>query len=107
MSTQTPQPIGKDGGATGAFTYSADPALAAKQRVVKNTIETYQKGLNSSDTDAIMSLFAPDAVVEWTDKPTFVNREALTQAGSGLTRGDKGTGIGYGLEGCVSPAGAK
>ncbi len=27
--------------------------------------------------------------------------------GSGLTRGDKGTGIGYGLEGCVSPAGAK
>ncbi len=28
-------------------------------------------------------------------------------AGGGLTRGDKGTGIGYGLEGCVSPAGAK
>ncbi len=31
----------------------------------------------------------------------------LVLAGGGLTRGDKGTGIGYGLEGCVSPAGAK
>ena len=30
-----------------------------------------------------------------------------SDVGSGLTRGDKGTGIGYGLEGCVSPAGAK
>ncbi len=70
--------IGKDGGANGAFTYSADPAVAAAQHVVKATIETYQKGLDSSDTNAILPLFADDAVVEWTGKPTFVGQDALT-----------------------------
>ena len=71
------QAVGKDGGATGAFTYSTDPAQAAVQRVVKGTIDTYQKGLDSSDTAGILTLFAPDAVIEWENKPTAVGRAAL------------------------------
>ena len=71
-------PIGKDGGANGAFSYSANPALAASQRQVKATIETYQKGLDSSDTKAILTLFAPNAVIEWTGKSTVVGKQGLT-----------------------------
>ena len=72
------QPVrGKDGGATGAFTYSTNPTLAATQRVVKGVIETYQKGLNTSNTEGILPLFASDAVVEWENKPTVIGRATL------------------------------
>lgn len=69
---------GKDGGVNGAFTYSTDPALSASQHQVKATIETYQKGLDSSNTPAILSLFAPNAVIEWIGKSTVVGKAGLT-----------------------------
>jgi len=70
--------VGKDGGVNGAFTYSTSPALAASQHQVKARIETYQKGLDSSDTKAILALFAPNAVIEWTGKSTVVGKQGLT-----------------------------
>lgn len=71
-------PAGKDGGTNGAFSYSTVPALAASQHQVRITIETYQKGLDSSDTRAILALFAPNAVIEWTGKSTVVGKQGLT-----------------------------
>lgn len=77
---------GKDGGLNGAFTYSANPALAASQHQVKATIETYQKGLDSSDTSGILALFAPNAVIEWTGKSTVVGKAGLTAPYAALFR---------------------
>ena len=70
-------PVGKDGGSTGAFTYSANPSLAAVQREAKAVVERYQEGLNSSSFASIRPLFAPDAVAEWNDKGTVIGRDAM------------------------------
>ena len=50
---------GKDGGPTGAFSYSPDAQLAAVQRQVKGVVDRYQDGLNSSDFARIRLQFAP------------------------------------------------
>ena len=93
LTSPAQQAPGKDGGATGAFTYSASPALAATQRVVKGTVETYQKGLNSSNTEAILVLFAPNAVIEWQGKPTVVGRAALAASYQALFQTSKFTTV--------------
>ena len=59
-----PTVSGKDGGPTGAFTYSADAGTASTQRQAKTVVERYQQGLNASDFNVIHPLFAPDAVAE-------------------------------------------
>ena len=69
--------FGKDGGPTGAFTYSTDPTIAAVQRQVKAVVERYQEGLNSSDFAIIRPLFAPHAVAEWNDKATMIGQDAM------------------------------
>jgi len=69
--------IGKDGGQTGAFTYSPDESVAAVQRAVKAVVERYQEGLNSSNFGTIRALFASDAVAEWNDKTTVIGRDAM------------------------------
>jgi ketosteroid isomerase-like protein len=69
--------VGKDGGRTGAFTYSTDTSVAAVQHAVKAVVERYQQGLNSSNFATIRPLFAPDAVAEWNDKTTVIGRDAM------------------------------
>jgi ketosteroid isomerase-like protein len=70
---------GKDGGASGAFTYSVNPQLATVQREVKSVVERYQDGLNSSDFARIRSTFALDAVAEWNEKATVIGVEAMAK----------------------------
>ena len=67
----------RDGGPTGAFVYARDPAVASVQRDAKRFVETYQKNLNSGNTEAIVAQFAPDAVSEWNDKATVIGNRAL------------------------------
>jgi hypothetical protein len=69
---------GKDGGPTGAFTYSNDPNVAAVQCQVKAVVERYQEGLNSSNFAIIRPLFAHDAVSEWNDKATVIGPDAMS-----------------------------
>lgn len=68
---------GKDGGPSGAFTYSGDANTAATQRQAKAVVERYQQGLNRSDFTIIHPLFAPDAIAEWNEKATVVGVEAM------------------------------
>lgn len=73
-----PPAVGKDGGPTGAFTYSEDAKIAASQHQAKAVVERYQQGLNTSDFAVIRPLFAPDAVAEWNEKATVIGVEAMT-----------------------------
>jgi ketosteroid isomerase-like protein len=75
----TPSGDGKDGGPSGAFTYSPIAPVAAAQRQVKGVVERYQDGLNSSDFARIRPLFAPDAVAEWDEKATVIGAEAMAK----------------------------
>ena len=68
---------GKDGGPSGAFTYSADTGVAGTQHQVKAVVERYQRGLNASDFAMIRPLFASDAVAEWNEKATVVGVDAM------------------------------
>jgi hypothetical protein len=52
---------GKDGGPSGAFSYSKDAQVAELQKNVKAVVERYQDGLKSSDFSKIRPLFDPDA----------------------------------------------
>jgi ketosteroid isomerase-like protein len=70
---------GKDGGPSGAFSYSKDVKLAAVQKQVKAVVDRYQDGLNSSDFSKIRPLFAPDAVAEWNEKATVIGVEAMAK----------------------------
>lgn len=70
---------GKDGGPTGAFSYSSDAGVAAIQADAKAVVDHYQAALNASDFSKIRLLFAPDAVAEWNNKAT-VNGVAAMQA---------------------------
>jgi ketosteroid isomerase-like protein len=70
---------GKDGGSSGAFSYSKDAQVAAVQKKVKAVVERYQDGLNGSDFSKIRPLFAPDAVAEWNEKATMVGVEAMAK----------------------------
>jgi len=69
--------VGRDGGPTGAFSYSADAKTAAMQRQAKRIVDRYQEGLNSSNFRIIRSLFIPDAVAEWNDKATVIGQDAM------------------------------
>jgi uncharacterized protein (TIGR02246 family) len=70
---------GKDGGPSGAFSYSRDARVAAVQKKVKAVVERYQDGLNSSDFAKIRPLFAPDAVAEWNEKATVIGVDAMAK----------------------------
>jgi ketosteroid isomerase-like protein len=80
---------GKDGGPSGAFSYSLDARVAAVQRKVKAVVERYQDGLNNSDFAKIRPLFAPDAVAEWNDKATVIGVEAMAKPYDDLFRAIK------------------
>jgi ketosteroid isomerase-like protein len=69
----------KDGGQSGAFSYSKDAQVAAVQKRVKAVVERYQDGLNSSDFSKIRPLFAPDAVAEWNEKVTVLGVDAMAK----------------------------
>jgi ketosteroid isomerase-like protein len=70
---------GRDGGSSGAFSYSKDARVAAVQSQVKAVVERYQDGLNSSDFARIRPVFAPDAVAEWNEKATVIGVEAMAK----------------------------
>ncbi|MDF5721157.1 MAG: nuclear transport factor 2 family protein [Rhizonema sp. PD37] len=70
---------GKDGGPSGAFTYSKTASVAAVQRRAKHVVETYQTALNNSDFDTIRTLFAPNAIAEWNNKATVVGVAAMEE----------------------------
>jgi ketosteroid isomerase-like protein len=70
---------GKDGGPSGAFTYSRDAQVAAVQRQVKSVVDRYQDGLNSSEFAKIRPLFAADAVADWDEKATVIGTEAMAR----------------------------
>jgi ketosteroid isomerase-like protein len=70
---------GKDGGPSGAFSYSKDAKVAAVQKKVKAVVERYQASLNSSDFSKIRPLFAPDAVAEWNEKATMIGIDAMAK----------------------------
>jgi len=61
------------GEATIAF--SADPAIAGRQRAAYAVVHQYEQYLNAADTERILDLFAPQSVAEWNDKPTFATRD--------------------------------
>jgi ketosteroid isomerase-like protein len=69
--------VGKDGGSTGAFTYSTETSVATVQRAVKAVVERYQQGLNSSNFAIIRPLFALGAVAEWNEKTTVIGSDAM------------------------------
>jgi uncharacterized protein (TIGR02246 family) len=55
--------------------FSSDPATNAGQRAVYDVVHRYETALNAGDVDAILDLFAPDAVAEWNDKRTYATRD--------------------------------
>ena len=57
------------------FAFSADPAIADRQRAAYDVVHQYEQYLNAADTERILDLFAPQSVAEWNDKPTFVTRD--------------------------------
>jgi ketosteroid isomerase-like protein len=57
------------------FAFSADPAIAGRQRAAYAVVHQYEQYLNAADTERILDLFAPRSVAEWNDKPTFVTRD--------------------------------
>jgi ketosteroid isomerase-like protein len=69
----------KDGGPSGAFSYSKDAGVAAVQKKVKAVVERYQDGLNSSDFSKIRPLFATDAVAQWNEKATVLGVDAMAK----------------------------
>nr|WP_202948055.1 nuclear transport factor 2 family protein [Caulobacter sp. AP07] len=77
MGSPASAQVGKDGGPTGAFTYSPSPDTAAVQRQAKAVVERYQAGLNGADFAAISREYAPDAVAEWNNKQTVVGVAAM------------------------------
>ena len=82
---------GRDGGPSGAFTYSGNATTASSQRVVKQVVERYQRALNAADFQTIRTLFTPDAIAEWNGKPTFVGVDAMTEPYATLFREAKFT----------------
>lgn len=70
---------GKDGGPSGAFTYSTDGPIATVQHQAKDVVDRYQAALNSADFSKIRPLFAPDAVAEWNGKATVAGIEAMAK----------------------------
>jgi len=54
---------------------ASDASTSADQRLVYMLIHQYERLLNAGSTEAIVDLFAIDAVIEWNDTPTFTTRQ--------------------------------
>jgi ketosteroid isomerase-like protein len=54
---------------------ASDPGTSADQRLVYMLIHQYEQLLNAGNTEALVDLFATDAVIEWNDAPTFTTRQ--------------------------------
>jgi len=54
---------------------SADAATGADQRLVYLLIHQYEQSLSAGNTEAIVDLFATDAVIEWHNTVTFTTRQ--------------------------------
>jgi ketosteroid isomerase-like protein len=54
---------------------ASDAGKSADQRLVYMLIHQYEQLLNAGSTEAIVDLFATDAVIEWNDTVTFTTRQ--------------------------------
>ena len=54
---------------------ASDAGTSADQRLVYMLVHQYEQLLNAGSTEAIVDLFATDAVIEWNDTPTFTTRQ--------------------------------
>jgi ketosteroid isomerase-like protein len=63
---------------------ASDAATGADQRLVYLLIHQYEQLLNAGSTEAIVDLFATDAVVEWNNTPTFTTRQQIVDGYNAL-----------------------
>src|ERR1700729_1842854 len=56
---------------------ASNAATSADQRLVYKIIHQYEQLLNAGSTEAIVDLFATDAVVEWNNTPTLTTRHQI------------------------------
>ena len=68
------------------FVAASDPATSADQRLVYKVIHQYEQLLNAGNAEAIVDLFAADAVIEWSDTPTFTTRQQKVDGYNALFR---------------------
>ncbi|MFW2177075.1 MULTISPECIES: YybH family protein [unclassified Moraxella] len=59
---------------------SANLAEKSPKQAILDTLQFYQTAMAKGDTDAIMSVFADDAVIEFQGKPTLQGKSAIRQS---------------------------
>ncbi|WP_421526736.1 YybH family protein [Pseudomonas brenneri] len=62
-----------------ALPYSSDPQIKSVQQEAYNVVRQYEQALNEGNTKKIVSLFAPDSVAEWNNKPTYTTAQQKTE----------------------------
>ncbi len=62
-----------------AQTVSAAATNTADEAAIKEVLASYETALNASKTEAVMSLYADDAVVLPQETPTVIGSKAVTQ----------------------------
>ena len=60
--------------------------MSTDEDAIKAVIDRYQDAANRSDTDAVMALYAPDAVFMPQNSPSSVGAEAVRAAYAGLAQ---------------------
>lgn len=73
----------------GEFTYSKDRNTAAEQKAIYDVIIRYQDALNTSDTNTILSLFAPESYSQWNEKLTADTTQERREQYSNLFKDEK------------------
>jgi uncharacterized protein (TIGR02246 family) len=57
---------------------------ASVQADIEKVLQTYETGLNASDTDTILTVFAPDGVFMAPNSPSTVGADAIRAAYNGI-----------------------
>jgi uncharacterized protein (TIGR02246 family) len=57
---------------------------AADQAAIQDVLETYETALNASDTDKVVSVFAPDGVFMAPNNPSAVGADVIRAAYDGI-----------------------
>lgn len=63
---------------------AADAGIASVQAEVESAVAAYEKALNGSDTDKVVSLFMPDGVFMAPNNPSTVGSDAIRGAYTGI-----------------------
>ncbi|MBH3426090.1 nuclear transport factor 2 family protein [Pseudomonas gessardii] len=59
--------------------FSSDPKIKSVQQEAYKVVRQYEQALNEGNTQKIVSLFAPDSVAEWNNKPTYATVQQKTE----------------------------